>query len=212
MFIQRSIPHQRGFLGRHIGITLQKWPENLLCHTCNSELLSWIALPLCHWLVLLKLQLETPFFACVCVYFSILLHCVLVLYINPSNMQVTFMYSVCLPPYRNIRFFLIFSLAKHFSGQLLSKKHWEWQKALGLDFNFSELSCFWCFLRAVQICDCAALFVFCVAGIVTALTWPTSLLTVANVIDNPWGVCLHRSAEVGKHLAHILLSRQQVVD
>lgn len=48
------------------------------------------------------------------------------------------------------------------------------------------------------------------AGIVAALTWPASLLTVANVIDNPWGVCLHRSAEVGKHLAHILLSRQQV--
>ncbi|XP_051493475.1 transmembrane and coiled-coil domain-containing protein 4 isoform X2 [Apus apus] len=46
-------------------------------------------------------------------------------------------------------------------------------------------------------------------GIVTALTWPASLLTVASVIDNPWGVCLHRSAEVGKHLAHILLSRQQ---
>ncbi|NXI37284.1 TMCO4 protein, partial [Galbula dea] len=47
------------------------------------------------------------------------------------------------------------------------------------------------------------------SGIVTALTWPASLLTVASVIDNPWGVCLHRAAEVGKHLAHILLSRQQ---
>ncbi|NWT06401.1 TMCO4 protein, partial [Mionectes macconnelli] len=47
------------------------------------------------------------------------------------------------------------------------------------------------------------------SGIVTALTWPTSLLTVASAIDNPWGVCLHRSAEVGKHLAHVLLSRQQ---
>ena len=47
-------------------------------------------------------------------------------------------------------------------------------------------------------------------GIVAALTWPASLLSVASVIDNPWGVCLHRSAEVGKHLAHILLSRQQV--
>ncbi|XP_026965735.1 transmembrane and coiled-coil domain-containing protein 4 isoform X2 [Sagmatias obliquidens] len=45
--------------------------------------------------------------------------------------------------------------------------------------------------------------------LVAALTWPASLLSVANVIDNPWGVCLHRSAEVGKHLAHILLSRQQ---
>lgn len=47
------------------------------------------------------------------------------------------------------------------------------------------------------------------SGIAAALTWPASLLTVANVIDNPWGVCLHRSAEVGKHLAHVLLSRQQ---
>ncbi|NXS63853.1 TMCO4 protein, partial [Brachypteracias leptosomus] len=47
------------------------------------------------------------------------------------------------------------------------------------------------------------------SGLVSALTWPASLLAVASVIDNPWGVCLHRSAEVGKHLAHILLSRQQ---
>ncbi|KAJ6656855.1 hypothetical protein lerEdw1_003186 [Lerista edwardsae] len=47
------------------------------------------------------------------------------------------------------------------------------------------------------------------AGVVAALTWPASLLTVASVIDNPWGVCLHRSAEVGKHLAQILLRRQQ---
>ncbi|XP_069466481.1 transmembrane and coiled-coil domain-containing protein 4 isoform X2 [Ambystoma mexicanum] len=47
------------------------------------------------------------------------------------------------------------------------------------------------------------------SGIVTALTWPASLLAVASVIDNPWSVCLSRSAEVGKHLAHILLSRQQ---
>ncbi|XP_072011268.1 transmembrane and coiled-coil domain-containing protein 4 [Engystomops pustulosus] len=47
------------------------------------------------------------------------------------------------------------------------------------------------------------------SGIVAALTWPASLITVASVIDNPWGVCLSRSAEVGKHLAHILLRRQQ---
>ncbi|XP_025909484.1 transmembrane and coiled-coil domain-containing protein 4 [Nothoprocta perdicaria] len=47
------------------------------------------------------------------------------------------------------------------------------------------------------------------SGIVSALAWPASLLTVASVIDNPWGVCLHRSAEVGKHLAHLLLGRQQ---
>ncbi|KAM8927882.1 transmembrane and coiled-coil domain-containing protein 4 [Pelodytes ibericus] len=47
------------------------------------------------------------------------------------------------------------------------------------------------------------------SGIVSALTWPASILAVASVIDNPWGVCLSRSAEVGKHLAHILLTRQQ---
>uniref|UniRef100_A0A671QXL7 Transmembrane and coiled-coil domain-containing protein 4-like n=1 Tax=Sinocyclocheilus anshuiensis TaxID=1608454 RepID=A0A671QXL7_9TELE len=46
-------------------------------------------------------------------------------------------------------------------------------------------------------------------GIVTALTWPASLLAVASVIDNPWGVCLSRSAEVGKHLAQVLRSRRQ---
>ncbi|XP_076874529.1 transmembrane and coiled-coil domain-containing protein 4 [Brachyhypopomus gauderio] len=47
------------------------------------------------------------------------------------------------------------------------------------------------------------------SGIVTALTWPASLLAIASVIDNPWGVCLSRSAEVGKHLAQVLRSRQQ---
>nr|XP_028597436.1 transmembrane and coiled-coil domain-containing protein 4 isoform X2 [Podarcis muralis] len=52
---------------------------------------------------------------------------------------------------------------------------------------------------------------YCLAweSIVTALALPASLLTVASVIDNPWGVCLHRSSEVGKHLARILLSRHQ---
>ncbi|KAK7884819.1 hypothetical protein WMY93_027942 [Mugilogobius chulae] len=47
------------------------------------------------------------------------------------------------------------------------------------------------------------------SGIVTALTWPASLLAAASVIDNPWCVCLSRSAEVGKHLAQVLRSRQQ---
>ncbi|KAG7520546.1 hypothetical protein JOB18_031593 [Solea senegalensis] len=47
------------------------------------------------------------------------------------------------------------------------------------------------------------------SGIVTALTWPASLLTAASVIDHPWCVCLNRSAEVGKHLAQVLRSRQQ---
>ncbi|XP_062871981.1 transmembrane and coiled-coil domain-containing protein 4 [Trichomycterus rosablanca] len=47
------------------------------------------------------------------------------------------------------------------------------------------------------------------SGIVAALSWPASLLAVASVIDNPWGVCLSRSAEVGKHLAQVLRSSQQ---
>ncbi|XP_061745665.1 transmembrane and coiled-coil domain-containing protein 4 isoform X2 [Nerophis ophidion] len=47
------------------------------------------------------------------------------------------------------------------------------------------------------------------SGIVTALTWPASLLAAASVIDHPWCVCLNRSAQVGKHLAQVLRSRQQ---
>ncbi|XP_071783453.1 transmembrane and coiled-coil domain-containing protein 4 isoform X2 [Centroberyx gerrardi] len=47
------------------------------------------------------------------------------------------------------------------------------------------------------------------SGILAALTWPASLLAAASVIDNPWSVCLSRSAEVGKHLAQVLRSRQQ---
>ncbi|XP_054904416.1 transmembrane and coiled-coil domain-containing protein 4 [Poeciliopsis prolifica] len=47
------------------------------------------------------------------------------------------------------------------------------------------------------------------SGIMTALTLPASLLAAASVIDNPWCVSLNRSAEVGKHLAQVLRSRQQ---
>ncbi|KAG7283494.1 hypothetical protein CRUP_035287 [Coryphaenoides rupestris] len=47
------------------------------------------------------------------------------------------------------------------------------------------------------------------SGILTALTLPASLLAAASVIDHPWCVCLSRSAEVGKHLAQVLRSRQQ---
>ncbi|KAK7002161.1 Transmembrane and coiled-coil domain-containing protein 4, partial [Halocaridina rubra] len=46
------------------------------------------------------------------------------------------------------------------------------------------------------------------AGIISAITWPTSLLTLASVIDNPWGVCCRRSAEVGRQLAEVLVQRQ----
>ncbi|OTF76173.1 DUF726 domain-containing protein, partial [Euroglyphus maynei] len=47
------------------------------------------------------------------------------------------------------------------------------------------------------------------SGIMAAIAWPTTLLTISSVIDNPWGVCISRSAEVGKFLAEVLLSRQQ---
>nr|XP_032824222.1 transmembrane and coiled-coil domain-containing protein 4 isoform X2 [Petromyzon marinus] len=47
------------------------------------------------------------------------------------------------------------------------------------------------------------------SGILAALAWPSSLLLAANIIDNPWDVCLNRAAETGKQLARVLLSRQQ---
>lgn len=43
----------------------------------------------------------------------------------------------------------------------------------------------------------------------SAIAWPTGLLGLASVIDNPWGVCCRRSAQVGKQLAEVLLSREQ---
>jgi hypothetical protein len=48
-----------------------------------------------------------------------------------------------------------------------------------------------------------------VTGLINAIAWPSSLITLASVIDNPWGVCCRRSAEVGKQLAEVLLSREQ---
>ncbi|KRY12268.1 CDK5 regulatory subunit-associated protein 1 [Trichinella patagoniensis] len=46
------------------------------------------------------------------------------------------------------------------------------------------------------------------AGVMSAVAWPVSLLGVASVIDNPWNVCIRRSQEVGEQLSQILLSRQ----
>ncbi|GMT16283.1 hypothetical protein PFISCL1PPCAC_7580 [Pristionchus fissidentatus] len=45
------------------------------------------------------------------------------------------------------------------------------------------------------------------AGLVSAVAWPVALVGVAAVLDNPWNVCIARSAEVGEHLAEVLLSR-----
>ncbi|XP_075236400.1 transmembrane and coiled-coil domain-containing protein 4-like [Lycorma delicatula] len=46
------------------------------------------------------------------------------------------------------------------------------------------------------------------SGLVSAIAWPSSILGLASVIDNPWGVCCRRSAQVGKQLAEVLLSRE----
>ncbi|XP_073973426.1 transmembrane and coiled-coil domain-containing protein 4-like isoform X2 [Rhodnius prolixus] len=46
------------------------------------------------------------------------------------------------------------------------------------------------------------------SGLVNAVAWPAGLLGLASVIDNPWGVCCRRSAQVGKHLAEVLINRE----
>lgn len=47
------------------------------------------------------------------------------------------------------------------------------------------------------------------SGLIAAVAWPAGLLGLASVIDNPWGVCCRRSAQVGKQLAEVLMSRAQ---
>lgn len=64
---------------------------------------------------------------------------------------------------------------------------------------YIQTSCYWMFLTSVTI----------ITGLINAIAWPSSLISLASVIDNPWGVCCRRSAEVGKQLAEVLLSREQ---
>ncbi|XP_057320459.1 transmembrane and coiled-coil domain-containing protein 4-like isoform X2 [Microplitis mediator] len=61
---------------------------------------------------------------------------------------------------------------------------------------------------AVSFATQEALKYTILSGIMSAIAWPAALLSIASVIDNPWSVCCRRSSEVGKHLAHVLLSRQ----
>lgn len=65
------------------------------------------------------------------------------------------------------------------------------------------------FSFAVSMAAQEALKYTILSGLIAAITWPATLVMVAGVIDNPWGVCIRRSAEVGRHLAEILLARQQ---
>lgn len=62
---------------------------------------------------------------------------------------------------------------------------------------------------AVSMAAQEALKFTILSSIIAAIAWPAALVTVSGVIDNPWGVCIRRSAEAGKHLADILIARQQ---
>ncbi|XP_054155077.1 transmembrane and coiled-coil domain-containing protein 4-like isoform X2 [Oppia nitens] len=62
---------------------------------------------------------------------------------------------------------------------------------------------------AVSMAAQEALKYTILSGLIAAIAWPATLVTVSGAIDNPWGVCIRRSAEVGKHLAEILIARQQ---
>ena len=47
-------------------------------------------------------------------------------------------------------------------------------------------------------------------GLLAAVAWPAALLSASSLIDNPWSVCTQRTAAAGRHLAEVLLARQQV--
>lgn len=61
---------------------------------------------------------------------------------------------------------------------------------------------------AVSIAAQQALKYTVLSGLISAVAWPASLIGLASVIDNPWGVCCRRSAQVGKQLAQVLLARE----
>lgn len=45
---------------------------------------------------------------------------------------------------------------------------------------------------AVSVAAQEALKYTILSGIISAIAWPASLVTLASVIDNPWGVCCRR--------------------
>ncbi|RCN38116.1 hypothetical protein ANCCAN_15954 [Ancylostoma caninum] len=60
---------------------------------------------------------------------------------------------------------------------------------------------------AVSVAIQQTLMETALAGLVAAVAWPVAILSCASVLDNPWNVCVARAAEVGEHLAELLLSR-----
>ncbi|XP_065314729.1 uncharacterized membrane protein F35D11.3-like isoform X2 [Gordionus sp. m RMFG-2023] len=45
------------------------------------------------------------------------------------------------------------------------------------------------------------------AGVLSAIAWPLTLLSLGRVIDNPWAVAFTRSKPVGRELANVLADR-----
>uniref|UniRef100_A0A0K0CXB5 Transmembrane and coiled-coil domain-containing protein 4 n=1 Tax=Angiostrongylus cantonensis TaxID=6313 RepID=A0A0K0CXB5_ANGCA len=60
---------------------------------------------------------------------------------------------------------------------------------------------------AVSVAIQQTLMETALAGLLAAVAWPVTILSAASVLDNPWSVCVARAAEVGEHLAEVLLSR-----
>ncbi|XP_022344967.2 transmembrane and coiled-coil domain-containing protein 4-like isoform X2 [Crassostrea virginica] len=62
---------------------------------------------------------------------------------------------------------------------------------------------------AISMATQEALKYTIVSGLITAVAWPAALVSAANVLDNPWNVCIQRATSTGKELAEVLLARQQ---
>ncbi|XP_067947899.1 transmembrane and coiled-coil domain-containing protein 4-like [Watersipora subatra] len=45
--------------------------------------------------------------------------------------------------------------------------------------------------------------------LLAAIAWPSAMLSLASVIDNPWHVCTKRAENTGKQLAEVLANREQ---
>ncbi|XP_033764353.1 transmembrane and coiled-coil domain-containing protein 4-like [Pecten maximus] len=62
---------------------------------------------------------------------------------------------------------------------------------------------------AMSVATQEALKYTVLSGILSAITWPATLVSMAGVIDNPWSVCIQRATAVGRELAEVLLAREQ---
>lgn len=61
---------------------------------------------------------------------------------------------------------------------------------------------------ALSMAAVEALKTTVLAGLLTAIAWPATLIQISGIIDNPWCVCIRRSAEIGRVLAETLLKKE----